>query len=161
MAAYSPSLVANAFLYRAMESRAPLSHMQLQKLVYFVHAWSLAIHGASMLTERPQAWTYGPVFDSLYHELKGYQSRNVDAYLEQMNPGTGQRSTMVPAFNDAAFWNLLDQVWQRYGKFSAMQLSAMTHELGGPWDRARQSNAGWLDDHLIAEHYRAQLHAAS
>jgi uncharacterized phage-associated protein len=156
---YSPSLVANAFLYKAKQAGVPLSHMKLQKLVFFVHAWSLALHQESMVTERPEAWPYGPVFDGLYHELKGYGSRNIDGYLMQMNPQTGERQSMVPQFQDATFWGLLDQVWQRYSSFSAMQLSALTHEAGGPWQHARQRGAGWLDDQQVASHYRAQLPA--
>jgi uncharacterized phage-associated protein len=157
MPSYTPSLVANAFIQKALQTGVPVSHMKVQKLVFFVHAWSLALHGQSMIAEKPEAWTYGPVFDSLYHELKSYGYRNIDAYLTQMNPQTGQRQSMVPQFSDSAFWSLLQQVWDRYSKFSATQLSAMTHEAGGPWQMARQLGSGWLDDVQVQNYYRAQL----
>ncbi len=157
MDSYSPSLVANAFLYKAQQSHVHLSHMKLQKLVFFMHAWSLAAHGESVVSERPEAWTYGPVFDSLYHELKTYGSRNIDAFLTQMNRETGERQALIPVLRDTPFWALLDEVWERYSPLSALQLSALTHESGGPWEKARRSGNGWLADEIVRDHYKAQL----
>lgn len=161
MATYSPSLVANAFLYKARQSGVQVSHMKLQKLVFFIHAWSLASTGASYVSEQPEAWTYGPVFDTLYHELKNFGSRDIDAYLMQMNSETGERQALVPVFTDGAFWTLLGQVWDRYSSLSALQLSALTHEAGGPWERARQTGSGWLSDDMVRDHYRPQIQHAS
>lgn len=157
MATYSPSLVANAFLYKARNSGAQVSHMKLQKLVFFMHAWSLASTGSSYVSERPEAWTYGPVFDSLYHELKSFGSRDVDAFLTQMNPAAGERQPMIPVLSDTEFWNLLNQVWDRYSPLSALQLSALTHEAGSPWEKARQTKSGWIRDELVRDYYRPQL----
>ena len=157
MATYSTNLVANAFLYKARQSGVQVSHMKLQKLVFFMHAWSLASTGASYVNERPEAWPYGPVFDSLYHELKSFGSRDIDAYLTQMNSETGERQALIPVFSDSAFWGLLEQVWNRYGSFSALQLSALTHEAGGPWEQARQTHAGWLPDEVVRDYYRPQI----
>ena len=157
MATYNTSLVANAFLYKARQSGAQVSHMKLQKLVFFMHAWSLASSGESYVNETPEAWTYGPVFDSLYHELKNFGSRDIDSYLTQMNSETGERQTLVPVFTDTAFWGLLDQVWDRYSPLSALQLSALTHEAGGPWEQARRSGRGWLSNDIVRDHYRPQI----
>lgn len=158
---YSPGLVANAFLYKARQSGAQLSHMKLQKLVFFLHAWSLALAGHSVVSARPQAWTYGPVFDALYHELKGFGSHPVDNYLVQMNPHTGQIEAQIPVQSDANFWDLLEQVWERYSPFTAIQLSELSHEPGSPWEQARKTMKLLLDDEAVMDFYRAKLtHAA-
>jgi len=157
MSAYSPSLVANAFLYKARQSGAQLSHMKLQKLVFFMHAWSLALAGGSVVAARPEAWTYGPVFDTLYHELKGFGSRPVDGYLVQMNPLSGQREAQIPHQADEGFWRLLDQVWGRYSPLTALQLSELSHEPGGPWEQARKALKLQLDDEVVRDFYRAKL----
>ena len=109
------------------------------------------------MSEKPQAWPYGPVFETLYHELKGFGSQDIDSYLVQMNTETGERQALVPVFADVDFWGLLDQVWDRYSGFSALQLSALTHESGGPWEQARRTNAGWLPDDIVRDHYRPQI----
>lgn len=157
MATYGPSLVANAFLYKARQSGDRLGHMKLQKLVFFMHAWSLAIMGTSFVEERPVAWPHGPVFESLYHELKMFGPCSIDSYLLQLNPLTGQREAQMPAFSDADFWGLLAQVWDRYSPFSALQLSALAHEKGGPWDQARNEKRAHLEDAATRSHYEAKL----
>ncbi len=154
---YPASIVANAFIYKARQSAASVTHMKVQKLVFFVHAWSLAFRGQSVVNEQPQAWQYGPVFDTLYHMLKGYGSREVGDYILDMDVATGERKPLMPNLHDTEFWKILDLVWQRYGSMSALQLSALTHEAGGPWEQARQSNMGWLDDGLVADFYRKKL----
>ncbi|WP_131993555.1 type II toxin-antitoxin system antitoxin SocA domain-containing protein [Dokdonella fugitiva] len=40
--------------------------MQLLKLVYLCHAWTLGLLGRPLLREEVQAWRYGPVFPALY-----------------------------------------------------------------------------------------------
>lgn len=160
MDAYKPSLVANAFLYKAKQLGAPLTHMKLQKLVFFMHAWSLAFDGKSVVAERPEAWQYGPVFETLYHSLKANGSKQVSDYLTMLNPATGELQALIPNVNDKHLWNLLEQVWDRYGGFSAMQLSALTHEAGSPWDVARQAQRTSLDDGAIASFYRSKIGTA-
>lgn len=157
MDSYKPTLVANAFLYKAKQEGAPLTHMKLQKLVFFMHAWSLALDNHSVVSEQPEAWQYGPVFETLYHSLKGNGSAQITEYLTMLNPATGQLQALVPTLDNKRFWALLQQVWNRYGGFSAIQLSALTHEAGSPWDLARQANRPLLDDGAVAAYYRSKL----
>lgn len=158
---YSPRMVANALLWEATKRGAKLTHMKLQKLVFFMHAWSLALHNQPLVSERPEAWPYGPVFESLYHELKGYGSQAITGYLQELVPATGQMAALVPNPEDKMFWSLLDRVWERYGRFTAIQLSSLTHESGGPWERARTNFAGEIPDEWLATYYRDKLPAAS
>jgi len=158
---YSPRVVANALLRRAKERGVKLTHMKLQKLVFFMHAWSLALNDKLLLKEKPAAWPYGPVFDTLYHDLKSFGSNPIDSLLTELNPVTGNVTAMVPSPTDGSFWKLLDSVWDRYSVFSAMQLSALTHEAGGPWDKARRGQTGDIPDDWIKSHYKAKLNAQS
>lgn len=153
--AYSPRMVANAFLWK--KRGASLSHMKLQKLVFFVHAWSLAINGKPGVTESPEAWQYGPVFSSLYHELKSYGSRGVTEYLTEYSPAAQKMVALVPNHQDGEFWSLFDRVLERYGNFSAVDLSALTHEPGSPWDRAYRINQKEIPNDWITEYYQRKL----
>lgn len=158
MAPYAPSLIANAFLWK--KGAAGLSHMKLQKLVFFYHAWSLALRGTPGVSEQPAPWQYGPVFSSLYHQLKQFGSGNVSAYLKDFNPATSQLTAMVPSEADTGAWSLLEQVWERYGQFSALQLSALTHEKGGPWEQAFLAKMSAIPDEMLASYYKAKLAGA-
>lgn len=157
MHTYKATLVANAFLHKAMQSRADVTHMKLQKLVFFAHAWGLALNGASPVAERPEAWQHGPVFETVYHALKGVGTGAVSDPIESFDPVDGCLKGLVPNIGDRVFWGLVDQVWERYGAFSGLQLSALAHEPGGPWARARA--AQWLDlnDGHVIEHFRGKL----
>ena len=91
---YKPRLIANAFLLKAREARLSLSHLHLQKLVYFAHAWHLAIHKEPLIDETIKVWPNGPTIDSLYHELKAHGSKKIEM-MEEVN---------YPALKDGA-WN--------------------------------------------------------
>src|SRR5690242_19451838 len=69
---FSAKAVANEFLKLAKEEHRTLSPMQVIKLVYLAHGWYLAITGRPLLDERVQAWRFGPVVPSIYHEFKKY-----------------------------------------------------------------------------------------
>ncbi len=156
-AQYTPRLVANAMLFKARQEGVRLTHLKVQKLVFFMHAWSLVFFTESVVSERPQAWQYGPVFDSLYHDLKGFGSSEIDAYLLQIEPLSGERKALMPVQSDSQFWGLLDRVWERYSSLSARQLSTITHEAGGPWEAARHSKVAVLPDQQVRAYYVAQL----
>lgn len=155
---YESAIVANAVLYRAKTRGLSVDHMKLQKLVFFTHAWCLALHGRPAVTEQPEAWTYGPVFDQLYHKLKNYGRAPIQDYVKSVDPATNTYVERIPTSEDTQFWNVLDQVMDRYGNMSALQLSTLSHEPGGPWDIARAERNARIPNEAIRTHYRRQLH---
>src|ERR1700676_3931940 len=70
MKTHSALAVANWFLARAAADGKSLDPMKLQKLIYFAHGWSLALTDIPLIEEHPEAWDYGPVIPSVYHEFK-------------------------------------------------------------------------------------------
>jgi uncharacterized phage-associated protein len=160
--AYDSRLVANALLHKAKERGQSLSHLKLQKLLFFTQAWGLALHDDPVMDDYPEAWDYGPVFPALYHELKRNGSRPIEGYLEEPFGNDGKKVALVPGPADTKFWNLVDQVWDRYGSLSAGQLSSLSHVSGGPWDQARKGGMRNIARSAITDFYRSQLpaHAA-
>ncbi|WP_416366578.1 Panacea domain-containing protein [Sphingomonas aurantiaca] len=51
-----------------------LTQMQLQKLVFFAHGWTLAETGYALTEDDPEAWVYGPVYRDLYDHTKYFGS---------------------------------------------------------------------------------------
>jgi uncharacterized phage-associated protein len=105
-----------------------ISHMKLQKLIYYCQGFHLALCDKPLFHERIEAWKHGPVCPDLYHNLK---------YL-------GSLPIMVIA--DCAF-SLTDSekeivrlVYDKYGQYSAAKLRKMTHE-ESPWKDAAQSSS--------------------
>src|SRR5438270_11888590 len=108
---YSAAAVANAFLKLAKRAGVPLTNMQLQKLVYIAHGWSLALLEKPLVYHGVNAWQWGPVIPPLYEALKKYGAGIVTEPIpteEQVEPGSPEMS-------------IIEGVWRGYGKLSAIQ----------------------------------------
>jgi uncharacterized phage-associated protein len=126
----TPVEVANSFIARFGGS-TDLTHMKLQKLVFFADGWQLGFSNLPLVNERPQVWRYGPVFKSLYNALTGYGNTPIKKPVV-LNPFTG--ATPIIEQNDADNDSrLIDWIWNKYGRYSAMDLSRETHAAGTPW----------------------------
>jgi uncharacterized phage-associated protein len=154
---YSPRIVANALIRKGKEHGEKLTHMKLQKLVFFLHGWGLALQGRPIISEQVEAWPYGPVVDALYHELKHHGSRPIEQYLVELDEESGQLKAFVPTLKDQRFWDLLEKVWDRYGSKSAIFLSEITHLPGTPWEQTRKSGGRMIPDELIASYFKGKL----
>ncbi|MBB5735921.1 putative phage-associated protein [Xanthomonas arboricola] len=130
----------------AQQGDGEVTPMQLIKLTYVAHAWMLGLTGKPLIDEQVAAWQYGPVIPSLYHEVKHYRSLPV-------------RSIQAPRVDfTQEEKNILDQVVDIYGKFTGIQLSAMTHRPDTPWEitwKRAGKNAAIPND-LIETFYKAK-----
>jgi uncharacterized phage-associated protein len=140
--AYPPTAVANAFLDLSRNSHEALDPMKVQKLVYFAHGWHLGRGAGPLISEPIEAWDYGPVVPTLYRDLKPYGAGAITEHLKEFEPTPGGFRFVAPAVTDATERSFLGRIWEVYGKLSATQLSAMTHQPGTPWTTTRNRNPG-------------------
>lgn len=110
-----------AYILRQQEMTA----MKLQKLLYYCQAWSLVWDEEPLFSDAIEAWSMGPVVPAIYRQHKGgfkvgprWPTGNADLLGEE------QRKT-------------IDSVVEHYGRYTAQQLSDLTHE-EAPWNRARR-----------------------
>ena len=140
-APYPPKAIANAFLQRAFNDRKPVSHMQLQKLVYLAHGYYLASsEGVPLINEAFEAWDYGPVCRNLYNSFRSFGRSVINrlAVSDEWEPDT---SSPVPApTHDAGVNKVIDFVYKTYIDKSPFALSDLTHKDGWAWDRTRKSD---------------------
>jgi len=95
-----------------------ISNLKLQKLVYYSQGFSLAILDNKLFSERIEAWMHGPVIPDLYHEYKQYGSGAIPVINIDLN---------YDIFS-ADERDLLNDVFQMYGQYSAWKLRNLTHE---------------------------------
>ncbi|WP_138090797.1 Panacea domain-containing protein [Halalkalibacterium halodurans] len=69
--------VANYFVHLALQQGSPLSHLKLQKLLYFAEAHYSLISNEPLFEGSMQKWKLGPVVPEVYHEYKTFGSRNI------------------------------------------------------------------------------------
>jgi uncharacterized phage-associated protein len=165
--AHSAKAVANEFLVLAKEDGKQLTPMQLQKLVYFAYGWYLAITGERLLDERVEAWQWGPVIPSLYSEFKRFGSGPItDLAMKLVSTGSGisYRPYRVASDNpsqDAVAMKVIRKIWEIYGRFSASQLSSMTHAPGSPWSLTPEKDVRGTDipDDVIKTYFERLANA--
>jgi len=150
-AMYSSSDIANYFLQRARSEGRALTPMQLHKLVYIAHGWSLGYGRGKLIGERIEAGPFGPVVPDLYHRIKHYGGSAVTEPVPQP-------IFYRPHRLDEETTQLLDAVWRGYSNYSGIQLSTITHQSGSPWDQVYRRGGLKrnvpIDDEIIAEYYR-------
>ena len=118
--------VARQFVRLAWNNEEPegLTHMRLQKLLYYAQGWHLAAFGRPLFVGRIEAWKHGPVVKELYPTFKDYKARSI-------SPDDAGEPTLSD--QDAAF---IRSVWEEYKPHSAAGLRTMTHQ-ESPWLEAR------------------------
>lgn len=118
--------VANFFINLSLgEEEDFITNLKLNKLLYFAQGWSLARLGKPLFQNDIQAWKYGPVVASVYHDYK--------------NCGNSPITFVDEKYSNAVFsgeqYALLLDVYAEYGKYTARTLTTMTHESGTPWSQ--------------------------
>lgn len=161
MKPYPAIRVANYFIKKGLEEGGGVSPMKVQKLTYFAHGWHLALYDSPLIDEDIQAWTYGPVIPSLYHKLKGFGNLAIDRPLPEVSGRFSSREVVREVEErDGKF---LDFIWRLYGKYSAVDLSVLTHVSDSPWDRAMEANKDAemrnvpIDNEWIKEYFSNQF----
>ena len=154
---YTAKAIANFFLDIAKENKVQITPLKMQKLVYISHGWHLALSNGQPLVndEHAEAWEYGPVFPSLYHEIKEYGKDPIKEYATELvwKKDSFDFSLFVPNVreDDVDIHNFLNKIWEVYGNFTALQLSDMTHKLNTPWQKTWQENKGMKNTHIPNE----------
>ena len=115
--------------------------MQIQKLIYLAQGYHLYHYDTPIINEVFQAWKFGPVLRSIYHECKNFGRSGINEFLiegefmgtkDEMYPFV-VRPAPIPENKEVN--QLIDFIWETYSKYDPLKLSQWTHEKGGPWDK--------------------------
>jgi uncharacterized phage-associated protein len=136
----------NWVLQKAKEENIPITGLKLQKLLYFMHGNVLRKTSRPLVDEYCQAWTYGPVFPSVYHEYKLNGSKpilvNNFSFMKEYDQAKGV-FVFKGACHDAALEEILLETWEKYKDRNGESLSALTHtkDSDNPWQIMRKLSA--------------------
>jgi len=140
----SSATVARQFIKEAIENGESLTPLQVLKLVYISHGWTLAFDDRPLIKDEIQAWKYGPVIPALYNRLRKYK----DGPVEMIE-------NLEDEVLDQTERDLVGSVYETYGKMSDLDLSRITHKKDSPWDLTYQNGSfgAVISDDLIKDHY--------
>ena len=154
---HSSQSVANKVITYCKENGInDLTHTKLQKLVYLCHAFNLAVYDKPMIdkTHTVFAYKYGPVIYTLFKDITKLK----------LKMGTNIDKLLKIKWNDLYTEdeeNLIQEVMNVFGNYSAGYLVAYTHEEGSPWDSVYDENADnpftVIPDKLTKNHYEKQI----
>ena len=110
-----------------------LDALKLQKLLYYAKAWNLVLNKKNNLFDDEfQAWVYGPVSPTAWQ------------YFKDFDFSTPHREITEEKFENITEKEkeVLDMVWDVYGKFDGKYLVNLTHT-EEPWLKARHGSVLW------------------
>lgn len=123
--------VANYILDSAHSYRIEnVTLMQLLKLVYLSHGWSLVFSNTPLVRQLPQAWQLGVIYPTIYKQL-----------VKCGNTPIGKR--LIDKYTNLTFTtNMLSETQQKiikavclsYGRMNAYDLSNIITKRGSPWE---------------------------
>jgi len=154
---YPTKAIANAILNKAALAGEKVSPLKLQKLIYYAAGYFIAAYDEALIDSAIEAWDYGPVVPELYREFREYGSGPILGPAREFD-WESEASIPVPVpVGDARVDRVIDYVWKTYGKYSAVQLSDMTHADGSPWDKTKKANPGIknadIQSSMLKEHF--------
>lgn len=124
--------VANFILDACDTLHRPITHLALQKIIYFCHGWHLAKYSRPLVVDCPEAWAHGPVFRPVFDQFKDCRRQTINKRALIFDFISGEHLlAKMPIQSDLE--TFLMQIVRYYIQFSAITLREMSHEQGGPW----------------------------
>jgi uncharacterized phage-associated protein len=152
--------IANEVLDFAESVGVGVSNMALNKIVYFVHCDYLIENEKPLVRAKIEAWPHGPVFREIYHEFKRWDDSPIASRAHKIDPYSGE-SIIAEAQLCESDKKYVASLIDRYVRFTASQLRALSHTSNGPWDLVwghdGQANPGMkITDDMIRQSYKGR-----
>lgn len=142
------------FRLKSDEDRS-CTNLKLQKLLYYIQSWNLALTGEKMFDGKFQAWIHGPVNREIYDRFK--ETKGLYSEMELTDIATDYNAELSD--EDKA---RIDNVLEVYAGFASFQLEKMTHD-EDPWINARKGYMPTerceveIDEDLMRNYYANRL----
>ena len=140
--------IVQQFLQLEVGHRVPCLFIHThQKVICDILRFHLALFGKPLMDEPIEAWEHGPVVPALYRKFK----------LHGATPIPRPRNGIDKSKYSKRVWDLLDEVFQVYGQFSASKLRNMTHA-EPPWvDAFRISPSTVISHTAMMNYFKSQV----
>ena len=117
-----------------------LTNLKLQKILYYAQAEYFQKFHSALFSDEIEAWEFGPVINDVYQWLKGcgaYPISSFDVGIDY----SGITEEII---------KFLDEIWEKYSKYSAFYLVDKTHDPSDPWDAAHNDrSSNFIDLHML------------
>ena len=143
---YSAIDVARYFLAQSdPDAGDTMSNLKLQKLLYYSQGVTLALTEMPLFSDPIEAWLQGPVVPSVFRKYK--QAGSGAVILDEA------QGHEIEEFDESTR-EILDEVYQVYGQFSAWKLRSMTQE-EPPWRDTTQGSE--ITHHCLSDYFATRV----
>ena len=128
------------------------------RLSYIAHGFKLGFDMGEFANEYAEAWKYGPVFPSIYHEFKYEPPGKITSLGTKIDEMTPVTSNFEPSELE-----ILGLVYRIYGEVDGWRLSSLTHKEGTPWYDTYHQKGGKkirgmpIENSEIAGHFKREI----
>lgn len=130
-----------------------LTHLKLQKLLYFAQGISLATNGRVMFTNKIEAWEHGPVVKDVFNFFSSKGRNEIT-----LDDAPSDISIIRKIEADTATRNILNVTYDSFAIYTAWQLRNMTHIKNGPWDKVYELGKNRvIPVNLIQEYFDKEI----
>lgn len=154
-------ILANAILDVADDLGQSITHLALQKLLYFSHGLYLLEFKRPLAAGHFEAWKNGPVHPDVYRSFKDWDRRPIQGRATGTDVLTGEDRSL-PTIGDPLVRAHIARVVAFYGRLPPGRLVTISHARRGPWwqtvNKARKSVALGMriTDAVTSEWFRFQ-----
>jgi uncharacterized phage-associated protein len=115
-----------------------MSHLKLQKVLYYIQALHLAYFGHQIIEDEFEAWLHGPVSRVVFNRIKDLSVLHAEIMFEESEWQSGQTPAIIlESILTSDQKELVDEVIDKYGILTASQLENLSHS-ESPWLNARK-----------------------
>ena len=129
-----PQIASTELAVYLLAEYGQMSHLKLQKLLYYVEAWHLAFYNRGLIRDDFKAWVHGPVCVPVWHMAKDLAILNGEILIKSTEKSKVQTRVKSALAKDQLA--LINDVLEEYGSKSAHYLEWLTHS-EQPWIEAR------------------------
>lgn len=123
-----------------------ITNLKLQKLLYYLQGFWLAVYDTPLFDAEIEAWTYGPVVPVVYEAYKQYGNNSIPVDPDE-----------IPIELETEDEELLFvQVYQLYNQYSASALVRMTHN-ETPWAMSPVGRGKVISETRMKEYFVTQV----
>jgi len=122
---YKATNVADYVVKLANDLGDEITHLRLQKILYYIQGTFLALKGEPAFSEEILAWKLGPAVHSVFSVYTKYDK----------DPIPSPKATIIISDTDQLF---IKEIYNRYHDYTTTQLVSKTHN-EAPWKNSSES----------------------
>ena len=138
---YDPRVLANELIFLSQEYGLEITHLTIQKSVYFLHEKYLRARGTPLCSGHFEAWKHGPVHPQLWNSFKEHGSEAITKPALGFDILTGE-IVDLPRITEQADRRFVASKGLALIETPAHRLVGLSHARGGPWDDVTQIGGG-------------------